>query len=275
MGENKLKKAYRNICLTEWVDKKLQQIELSNKERDEKLSEINNKLDALNKNIEIIKRNSNEILYAEIFHDTSKNSKWLHEELSLSSGAIGYPLAYILYRILDEVKPKSILELGLGQSTKIITSYVKFEKKVIHDVVEHDQNWINFFKMNMELEEVQNIHCLENYKRKYNDCELNAYRNFKKEFKGKSYDLILIDGPIGWGQEYARMDILDIIPECLNKSFIILLDDSERIGEQRMIEMLEEKLRKNKIEFRTGYQYWGVNTVYVCTSEDLEFLCHI
>lgn len=41
MGENKLKKAYRNICLTEWVDKKLQQIELSNKERDEKLSEIN------------------------------------------------------------------------------------------------------------------------------------------------------------------------------------------------------------------------------------------
>ena len=42
-----------------------------------------------------------------------------------------------------------------------------------------------------------------------------------------------------------------------------------------MIEMLEEKLRKNNIEFRTGYQYWGVNTVYVCTSEDLEFLCHI
>ena len=250
MKENKLKKVYRNINLVEWVDKRLQQIELDNNKRDEKISEINNKVDLLIRNIEVIKRNSNEILYAEIFHDTSKNSKWLNEELSLSSGAIGYPMAYILYRILDEVKPKSILELGLGQSTKIITSYVKYQKKVIHDVVEHDQNWINFFKMNMGLEKVQNIHCLENYKRKYNGCELNAYRNFKKEFKGKSYDLILIDGPVGWGQEYARMDILDIIPECLNKSFVILLDDSERIGEKRTIEMLEKKLQKNYKNFR-------------------------
>ena len=71
------------------------------------------------------------------------------------------------------------------------------------------------------------------------------------------------------------MDILDIIPGCLEKQFVILIDDCERIGEKHTIELLEEKLRENKIDFHSGYQYWGVTSVYICVSNDLEFLCHI
>ena len=71
------------------------------------------------------------------------------------------------------------------------------------------------------------------------------------------------------------MDIIDLIPGCLNESFIILLDDCERIGEQRTIEILEDKLRQNNIKFSTGYRYWGRTSVYICASEDLDFLCHI
>lgn len=235
------------------------------------------KLEDINRNIEQNKRIANENLFATIFHDTIKDSKWLNIALSLSSGAIGYPFAYILYRILDEIKPKSILEMGMGQSTKIITEYVKYNEKngVKHHVVEHDKEWIDFFKMNTKLSEVQNIHLLKNYKRKYNGSEVNAYKDFKKEFSNMKFDLISIDGPVGYGQEYSRMDILDILPECLNKQFIILLDDCERVGEQRTIEMLEAKLNDNNIKFSSGYQYWGVTSVYICVSEDLEFLCHI
>jgi hypothetical protein len=233
------------------------------------------KLDSLNEKLDKNNRISNENLYATIFHDTIKNSKWLNISLSLSSGAIGYPFAYILYRTLDEIKPKKILETGMGQSTKIITEYVRSHENVIHDIVEHDENWIEFFKNNTDMCRFQNVHILKNYKKRYNNTELNAYKNFKEEFKGKKFDLISIDGPVGVGQDYSRMDILDILPQCLEKKFIILMDDCERVGEQRTINLLEAKLKSNGIKYCSGYQYWGITSVYICVSDDLEFLCHI
>lgn len=221
-----------------------------------------------------IKRNSDELVFANIFNDTIKHSEWFDIPLSLSSGAIGYNLAYVLYRVLNDIKPKNILELGLGQSTKIITEYVKHFKKVNHDVVEHDKNWIDFFKKTTDMSKMEHIHLLECYKKKYKGVELNAYKGFKEEFKNKKYDLILIDGPIGGGV-YSRMDILDIIPECLDESFIIIIDDCDREGEQVTIKLLEDKLKKNNIKFSCGYQYKGKTNVYTMTSTNLDFICHI
>lgn len=272
---SKLKKVYNNLCKIEWIDKEVQAMKNQNQKEEEKIEEMNSRLENLSKDIQFIKNQTNEILFAEIFHDTTKNSTWFHKDLSLSSGAIGYPLAYILYRTLNDIHPKSILELGLGQSTKIITEYVKANPKVTHDVVEHNPEWIDFFKRGTDLQEIQKIHYLPNYKRTFKGCEVNAYKNFKKEFASSKFDFILIDGPVGWGQEYSRLDILDILPQCLNSSFVIILDDCERIGEKRMMEMLEEKLYNHKIKYKTGYQYWGTTSVYICVSEDLEFLCHI
>ena len=165
--------------------------------------------------------------------------------------------------------------MGLGQSTKIINEYAKHFKGIEHNIVEHDSNWIEFFKKSTDMSKMSNFHLLNNYKKKYKGTELNAYKDFEKEFKGKRFDFICIDGPVGWGQEYSRMDILDILPACLNKQFVILLDDCERIGEQRTIELLENKLRDNNIKFYSGYQYKGKTDTYICVSEDLEFLCHI
>lgn len=225
--------------------------------------------------VEETRRNSNELVFAEYFHDTIKHSKWFDEPLSLSSGAIGYNFAYILYRTLDDIKPKRILELGLGQSTKIINAYAKHFKGVEHHIVEHDQTWVDFFKRSTDMSELSHFHLLKNYKKKFNNTELNAYKNFKKEFKNQKFDFIVIDGPVGVGQEYSRMDVLDIIPECLPKQFVILLDDCERKGEQNTISMLEKKLSENNIKFCSGYQYRGTTDAYICTSSDLEFLCHI
>ncbi len=265
MKESKIKKIYRNICLTEWGVKETQETKECVK---------NNTLDILN-NLDKIKRNTDELVFANIFHDTIKHSEWFDIPLSLSSGAIGYNFAYILYRTLNDIKPKKILEMGLGQSTKIINEYANHYKNIEHHIVEHDAVWIDFFKKSTDMSKMSNFHLLHNYKKKYKGTELNAYMKFKEEFENQKFDLICIDGPVGWGQEYSRMDILDIIPECLNKQFVILLDDCERIGEQRTIELIETKLRKSNISFYSGYQYVGKTDVYICVSDDLEFLCHI
>ena len=264
----RLKKLYWNISLTEWGVRETQETKAITKLNSQDLKRLIDET-------ETIRRNSDELVFANIFHDTIKHSKWLDIPLSLSSGAIGYNFAYILYRTLDDIKPKKILEMGLGQSTKIINEYAKHFKNIEHNIVEHNSDWIDFFKKSTDMSSMSNFHLLENEKIKYNGADLNTYKNFKKEFKGQKFDLICIDGPVGCGYEYSRMDILDILPDCLNEQFIILIDDCERIGEKRTIELLEKKLKDNKIDFCSGYQYKGRSDVYICVSSDLEFLCHI
>lgn len=77
-----------------------------------------------------IQLNTRELLWAEIFHDTITGSKWMKDKrLKLGRAAIGYNLAYVLYRILDEIQPENILEMGLGESTQIYISVYEDRKK--------------------------------------------------------------------------------------------------------------------------------------------------
>lgn len=55
---------------------------------------------------------------------------------------------YTLYRILDEVQPKNILEMGLGQTSKMTTQYAKYYKDSHLLIVEGDQLWIDNFSAN-------------------------------------------------------------------------------------------------------------------------------
>ena len=77
-------------------------------------------------------RVNNEILWAEIFNSTIQDSLWFKDK-SLSPGrwAAGYPFLYALYRTLNEKHPLNILELGMGQTTKLISQYVDYCKGTV------------------------------------------------------------------------------------------------------------------------------------------------
>ena len=64
-----------------------------------------------------------EILWANIYHDTIASSDWLHDRTISPGGlyrwGVGYNFLYAVYRILDEMRSRHILELGLGQSTRL------------------------------------------------------------------------------------------------------------------------------------------------------------
>ena len=245
----RVKKAYKNICLNEEIKKQNESIE---------------------KELITIRRHTDEILFANRFHDVIKQSTWYEDiPLSFSDFAIGYNMAYLLFKILDQYKPKSILEIGLGQSTLMISQYTnKFKSK--HHVVENNKDWIKFFESSLNVKTIPDFHCLPKYTRTINGEEVNAYKGFEKEFKNEKFDLMMIDGPNG-SPYYSRMDVLDIIPKSLNKSFIILLDDAQRPGEIRMFQELEKKLNENNIKFKSAL-YPGNTDVYICVSEDLSFM---
>lgn len=219
-------------------------------------------------------RNTEEIIWAEIFNNTISNSEWLKNQ-SFSAGrwAVGYPYLYVVYRILNEVRPKNLLELGLGQSTRLIGQYAASNKEVQHTVVEHDPAWIQFFEQDFPLATNSEIVLLEREYRTFReDDHVLAFKNFKETFSGRKFDFISIDAPLGSEAiVYARVDILDLLPDVLADSFIIIMDDFNRQGEKNTVAVLEEILQKNEIAYEKGI-YSGKKDCIVICSKNLKYV---
>ena len=198
-----------------------------------------------------------ELLWAATFSSVTAKSTWLKDK-SFAPGrwALGYPALYILYRILNEKKPKHILELGMGQSTRMIAQYTRHYKKVEHTVVEHDPDWVAFCQKDCAL------------------CERSSVVLLEREmvpFRDQSFDFICIDAPLGGDmKDYARIDVLRLLPGILKKSFILLLDDYNRPGEQKTAAAMEAVLQSAKIAYTKG-AYSGLKTTLILCSQDNRF----
>lgn len=209
-----------------------------------------------------------------IFNNTIAESDWLKQtNFSLGRWAIGYQCAYVLFRVLDEIQPQSILELGLGQSTKFIGQYASFNPDTDHMIIENNPDWINFFEKNYEITNNSKIIQCDWVFSDYESVEhVRIFKGFDDAIQGKKFDLIMIDAPLGGDMpELARIDVLKNIPECLNSSFVILLDDLERSGEKNTFGLMQEKLLESNISFETGI-YKGKKHVGVIVSPDFKFL---
>ena len=218
-----------------------------------------------------------EAIWADVFSQiTSTPAKWL-KDTSFAPGrwAVGFPFLYAMYRILDEFKPKHILELGLGQSTKMIGQYADFYPDVAHDVVEHDESWVNFWKASSPSFGNTTVHlldlvCLPHPRASHN---VRRYKGFADSFKNGKYDFISVDAPFGYDmKDLSRIDVLDLIPNSLEKSFAIIVDDCNRSGEQGTVSLIENTLSEANIEFEKGL-YRGEKHTVVIASKDSAFLC--
>lgn len=278
-----------NIYLVKEIEVNNQKIEKMMSEQKESTENINEKLELIKQNnndiLEVVNsskdisresRNINkEILWAETFNNTVSGSDWLKDK-SFSPGrwAVGYQYLYAVYRILNTVKSKKILELGLGQSTKLLSQYAKANKEVKHIVVEHDQEWIDFYKKENEVAENTEILKIEREYRKYkSDDKVLAFKNFKEILQGQKFDFISIDAPLGANAKiYARIDVLEILPECLEEDFVIVIDDYNRKGEKNTVNEIERILKKHNISYCKGI-YYGEKECMIISSEKLKFVC--
>ena len=219
-------------------------------------------------------RSASETVWAEIFNNAISDSKWLKSKaFSPGRWAVGYPYLYVMYRVLNEFKPKSILELGLGQTTRMIAQYTEANPDVIHYVVEHDSEWIGFFKNNFMLPENTEIIQLDREMIKYKEAEeVRVFKGFSDRFKNMKFDYICIDAPLGGDMKhYSRIDILSILPDCLESSFVITLDDYNRKAEQNTGREIETLLKERSIDFRVG-SYFGEKDFRLWCSPDVAFL---
>ena len=94
-----------------------------------------------------------EIEWGLIFQDSIKGNQAL-KNLSLNIGrwSGNYSFFYVLNRILADYKPLSILEIGLGESTKFISTFIENDtNSANHLIIEQNQDWINSFNEKFKL----------------------------------------------------------------------------------------------------------------------------
>jgi hypothetical protein len=213
-----------------------------------------------------------ELEWAHIYHDSIKGKKWLNIlPLNIGRWAGNYSFLYVLNRILNDCKPKEILEFGLGESSKIISKYIENQlTETNHEIIEQDYDWLNSFKDNFTLSLNSTVKVMPLTKKKKNGYEFNGYENIEKHIN-KKYDFYLIDGPFG-STHYSRYDIVNILQNInKNDEFIIMLDDYQRAGEQETFLELKNFLASKNINIYTNI-YEGNKAVAVIGTEKYKFI---
>jgi hypothetical protein len=212
-----------------------------------------------------------ELEWAHNFHDSIRGIEFI-EKLNLNIGrwAGNYAFFYILNRILNEYKPKNILELGLGESSKFISTYLDcMLKDSTHTIIEQSLEWQQYFCGRFKLSKRSHVLTYELVQKNVKEFKVNSYANLDAIVDEK-YDLYVVDGPFG-SANYSRYDIISLV-QNLNKDdeFIILLDDYNRKGEQETFNELLT-LFKNKSISVFHKIYVGKKSVAVLTTKKYNY----
>ena len=215
---------------------------------------------------------SRELLWAQIWNDTRRGIEWLGDDFGVSPGrwAVGYDYIYVMTRVLEEIRPHKVLDIGLGISTSLISEYFDYYKYVDgeHIVVEHDSRWVEVYTNRHKLSNSTMIKQRKLVKK--NQCYM--YDNFSDLVYGKKFNVISIDGPFGGTGRYSRIDILTQIPDILDNEFVIVMDDMQRLGEQNTFAEVQSILKQHGIAYAAGI-YAGKKAVGVIVSANNKFIC--
>lgn len=218
-------------------------------------------------------RSSSEAAWAARFHDGVSASPWLAgTALAPGRRPAGYPFLIALHRILEEMRPAAVLELGLGQATTMTARYAESTAGVQHQVVEHDQGWIQTFGDGLELPSTTTLTALGLENASFRGDPVIRYRDFDQVAGGATCDLVIVAGPVeDEDNVYTRIDVLDLIPQGLSDRFVILLDDYDRPAVHRTADAVMTALRDAGID-AVAATCSGTKTVWLAMSPDLQEL---
>lgn len=216
-----------------------------------------------------------EIIWAKTWDDTKHGIDWAENMPSISPGrwAGGYNYLYVMTRVLNEMNPHKVLDFGLGISSTLISKY--FEGRDYSDgehlVIEQDEKWKEFYLNSHKLSNYSRISIHKCIEKKHRRTKYNAYSDLDNSLKNKKFEVISIDAPKG-SYKYSRRDIIDYLPEILDKNWVIAIDDAQMSGEKRTVRDIEKVLNKNGIRYCKRI-YKGASYLAIITSEEYGFFC--
>jgi len=212
-----------------------------------------------------------ELEWAHVYHDSIRGKAWL-EQLPLNVGrwAGSYALFYILNRILNDFRPASIIEMGLGESSKFISAYLKHELPgSSHLIIEQSPKWQDAFNARFKLSPGTEIKICEATVKDVKGHSSSCYLGLEAIAQQK-FDLYLIDGPNG-SPRYSRYDMVRIAEHLKPPDeFIIVVDDYERDAEKESASDLLAMLEQKNLKTYQGV-YPGNATVLVIATEKYKY----
>lgn len=161
--------------------------------------------------------------------------------------AANYGLLYLVLRIALEIHPKSVLDIGAGQSSVLWSKLSRsgLAHKVV--TVEDSSEWAA--AMRPRLETTLLLSPLTTQEVSGRTIQTYNWNDIASE---GPYSVIVCDGP--WGvPRYSRFGVLNLIDGTLPENFIIVLDDAERPGEQDTEAAIVSRLTELKRKFRHGH----------------------
>ena len=263
-----------DIVDTNKISKELNKIYRHLLRNDRKIMRMQEDLQLLR---DLSQRQFRELNFADLLHDTILNSSWLKEKsFSLYGWAANYSFIYMLYRILDNAKPRNILEMGMGQTSRLTSQYVAYcNSGATLDIIENDADWIATYRPQLAQSEHIKVHQRDLELFTYDRTECRKYKNLNEIVGNTKYDLIIIDGPWGAEQKLPRSNVLDLIKNHnLADDFIIIFDDAERKGEQNTIANTLKLLKEMNIEYLT-FRRNGIKTQQIITGLSKEFVQYL
>lgn len=236
-------------------------------DKEDKIAQLEARIAAIEKHVIDASRNAAEAVWAQVFHDTIRDSTWLkNKTFSPGRWAVGYAYLYVMYRILNEMRPKCILDLGLGQTTRMIAQYAAHCKGVRHVVVESDPEWGKFFRRRFRLPKSTSLYYRPYEMQEFRGNQVRAYSQFSQLLKHQTFDLVSIDAPCTSEMRcFARIDMLANLATCLRWDFVIMIDDLQFPAVANTANAIGEELSARGIDFLRGV-YSGAKTFEVFAS---------
>lgn len=189
----------------------------------------------------------NDIKAIDLLHRLRVNHEWIPESLLPSGGAADHKFLYILGRALAQFRFRNILELGAGETTKLLSAYARHTgARVV--TLEHDAAWIERAREGLGSTHTM-IHCplVES-----TDVSVGRYLWYDVDAAAvageNSFDLLIIDGPAGVAR-WSRVGFVKAFPTLRASDWLVLWDDIERIGDFESFALLVRELRNDDGSF--------------------------
>jgi hypothetical protein len=191
-------------------------------------------------------------------------------------GAAATPSLHLLnLKVLLMCRPERVLELGSGQTTKVLSWYAEQNKGTQVITLEQDPIWADVLSSHIHHNIVvaplvpTDFTCGKSRKI---DC---GWYDVGDIFNDLTFDYVLVDGPdreaSSRNTPFSRVGILQFLPDHLASKFVVVFDDAERSGEQRTIDLFCELLREKRTPYGRAHVH-GVKRQEVVFSPDYSFL---
>lgn len=212
-----------------------------------------------------------EPIWANRFHDTLNDKDYLKNlALNLNVYACNYSLLYLMVSIIFEYKISRIIEFGLGESSKLLSTMAAHNEFITsHTIIEHNQEWIDVFNERFHLSDKTKVIHLPAFDRKKDGFKFLGYQSIGEKITD-AYELYIIDGPLG-ARPFSRIDILDLAKSfTADSQFVIILDDYNRLGEYNTGKMLMKILQNKQISFNYA-TYSGFKSQLIIATEKYKY----